>query len=68
MNQLKKAVQDYLQMRRSLGYKLKKAPGVLSDFVCFLGEQGATHITIPLARNREPRLDHRVFSVAGSKQ
>lgn len=49
MNQLKKAVRDYVQMRRSLGYKLKKAPGLLSDFASFLEEQGATHITIPLA-------------------
>lgn len=49
MNQLKKAVRDYVQMRRSLGYKLKKAPGLLSDFVSFLQEQGTTHITIPLA-------------------
>jgi integrase len=49
MNRLTKAVRDYVQMRRSLGYKLKKAPGLLSDFVSFLEEQGATHITIPLA-------------------
>ena len=49
MNQLKKAVRDYVQMRRSLGYRLKKAPGLLSDFVSFLEEQGAIHITIPLA-------------------
>jgi hypothetical protein len=41
MNQLKKAVRDNVQMRRSLGYKLKKAPGWLSDFVSILEEQGA---------------------------
>jgi integrase len=49
MNQLQKAVRDYVQMRRSLGYKLEKAPGLLSDFVSFLQAQGASHITILLA-------------------
>lgn len=49
MSQLKKAVRDYVQLRRSLGYKLKKAPSLLSDFVSFLEDQGATHITISLA-------------------
>lgn len=49
MNRLKKAVIDYVEMRRSLGYKLQMAPRLLSDFVTFLEEQGADHITIPLA-------------------
>ena len=49
MNQLKKAVMDYVEMRRSLGYKLQMAPRLLSDFVTFLEEQGTDHITIPLA-------------------
>lgn len=49
MNSLKKAVRDYVQMRRSLGYKLKEAPALLSEFVSFLEEQGAKHITSALA-------------------
>lgn len=49
MNRLKKAVIDYVEMRRSLGYKLQMAPRLLSDFVTFLEEQGSDHITIPLA-------------------
>jgi integrase/recombinase XerD len=49
MSGLKKAVEDYLSMRRALGYKLKDAAGLLSDFVAFYEEQDAKHITIPLA-------------------
>jgi integrase/recombinase XerD len=49
MRQLKKAVKDYLNMRRALGYKLKDMAGSLSEFVAFYEGQGAEHITIPLA-------------------
>jgi len=49
MKGLQKAVKDYLNMRRALGYKLKDAPRLLSDFVAFYEEQAASHITIPLA-------------------
>jgi integrase/recombinase XerD len=49
MSELKKAVKDYLSMRRALGYKLKDVAGSLSDFVAFYEEQDAEHITIPLA-------------------
>ncbi len=49
MSGLLKAVKDYVSMRRALGYKLKDAARLLSDFVAFYEEQGAHHITIPLA-------------------
>ena len=49
MKGLQKAVIDYVSMRRALGYKLKDAARLLSDFVAFCKEQGAQHITIPLA-------------------
>ena len=49
MNRLKKAVKDYVEMRRSLGYKLQQESSLLSDFVSFLQKQGVDHITIPLA-------------------
>jgi integrase len=49
MNRLKKAIRDYVSLRRSLGYKLREAPAMLSDFVAFLDKQKADHITIPLA-------------------
>jgi integrase/recombinase XerD len=49
MKRLEKAVRDYLDLRRSLGFKLEKVPGLLSDFLSFLKEQGANYITVTLA-------------------
>ena len=49
MNRLRKAVKDYLEMRRALGYKLSKAAVLLPQFVDFLHQQGSSVITIPLA-------------------
>lgn len=49
MNPLLKAAKDYIALRRSMGYKLRAVPPVLSAFVSFLKKRGANHITIPLA-------------------
>jgi len=49
MKGLQKAVNDYVSMRRALGYKLKDAAPLLADFVAFCKAQRAPHITIPLA-------------------
>lgn len=49
MNSLQKAVKDYIEMRRALGYKLREAAALLKHFVLFLGQQGSSFITIPLA-------------------
>ena len=49
MNTLRKAVEDYLAMRRALGFKLRDAGTGLLDFVSFLEQQGATHVTTSLA-------------------
>ncbi len=49
MNTWSKSVEDYIQMRRSLGFKLQYAQIGLLNFVAFLEECGAHHITIPLA-------------------
>ena len=49
MNRLRKAVKDYIGMRRALGYKLSKAAVLLPQFVDFLHQQGSSVITIPLA-------------------
>jgi integrase len=49
MSGFRKAVRDYINLRRSLGYKLRDAAPLLSDFVSFLEDEGADHITIPLA-------------------
>ena len=49
MSVFRKAVRDYINLRRSSGYKMVDAAPLLSDFVSFLEKEGADHITIPLA-------------------
>lgn len=49
MSKLTKAVRDYIQLRRSLGYKMRAALPLLLDFVSFLDERKVDRITIPLA-------------------
>jgi integrase/recombinase XerD len=49
MKALKQAVQDYLALRRSLGFKLGGAGIALSKFAAFLQARGASHITTQLA-------------------
>ncbi len=49
MNNLRKAVKDYVEMRRSLGFKLKRAAVLLPEFVAFLHQQGSSVITTRLA-------------------
>jgi len=49
MNSLRQAVQQYLAMRRSLGFKLQRVGRALLDFVSFLKQHRASYITLPLA-------------------
>ncbi len=49
MNTLQQAVQEYLTMRRSLGFKLQRAGSALLDFVSFLEQRRASYITLRLA-------------------
>jgi hypothetical protein len=49
MNTLRQAVQEYLTMRRSLGYKLKGAGKGLLNFVTFMEQHSASYITHSLA-------------------
>jgi integrase/recombinase XerD len=57
MNTLRQAVQEYLQLRRNLGFKLKEAGKALPDFVNFLERQQASSITqaLALAWAQQPR-------------
>ena len=45
MNTLRQAVQEYLVMRRSFGFKLEHAGPALLDFVSFLQQHRASYIT-----------------------
>jgi len=49
MNTLRQALQEYLAMRRSLGFTLRRVAPRLLDFVSFMEEQHASYITVPLA-------------------
>jgi integrase len=49
MNTLRQAAQEYLTMRRSLGYKLQEAGKGLLDFVTFMERRRASYITQLLA-------------------
>jgi integrase/recombinase XerD len=42
---LEQALKDYLSIRRSLGYRLRKAEGLLRNFVAFLQAERASYIS-----------------------
>ena len=46
MSTLREAVPEYLAMRRSLGFQLHHASVELLNFIRFLEERGASHITV----------------------
>ena len=49
MNTLREALQQYLSLRRSLGFKLREDGARLSDFVTFMEQRNASYITHELA-------------------
>jgi integrase len=73
MTILREAVRDYLNLRRSLGFKLREAGKELIDFVRFLEQHNTDYITQALAlawaqqpSNAQPAYwAHRLSSVRG---
>jgi integrase/recombinase XerD len=49
MTELSEVVEDYLAMRRSLGFKLTHYGRLLGDFVAYLDDTGATTVTTDAA-------------------
>ncbi len=49
MKSLSQAAQEYISLRRSLGYKLIDAASLLKDFGSFMEREGASYITAKLA-------------------
>jgi hypothetical protein len=49
MNTLREALHEYLAMRRSLGFRLRRVAPRLVDFVTFMEQEHASYITVPLA-------------------
>ena len=48
MKSLEQAWNDYLRIRRSLGYRLREPEGLLRNFAAFLHAEGAPYITTEL--------------------
>jgi integrase len=49
MNELRKALNEYLSIRRKLGFKLQAAGKLLHDFVSFTEKEGVSFITAEIA-------------------
>jgi integrase/recombinase XerD len=49
MSMLRKSMEEYLTMRRRLGFKLHEAGQRLEDFVCYMERRRASHISASLA-------------------
>jgi integrase/recombinase XerD len=49
MSTLRNAAQEYLSIRRAVGFKLARAEGLLLSFVDFADAQGSAHVTSELA-------------------
>ena len=58
MNALKEGIQDYLTLRRGLGFKLKKHSRFLREFELFLEQAGAVRITTRLALQWATQPEH----------
>jgi integrase/recombinase XerD len=59
MRSLRQAVDDYLSLRRSLGFKLLRHEHYLREFVSFLKQKGVTRITTQLALEFATRHQHQ---------
>lgn len=57
MNTLREAVQEYLTLRRSLGFKLREDGARLADFAAYMEQHKASYIThrLALAWAQEPK-------------
>ena len=59
MTSLRDVVEDYITLRRSLGFQLRDAANGLRDFASFMEERGAAHVTTELARQWAMQPAHR---------
>jgi len=59
---LEQALNDYLHIRRRLGFQLREPESLLRNFVMFLQAEGASYITRELAVRwaTEPAKDNRL--------
>lgn len=65
MTKLRKAIHDYLELRRSLGFKLEKHEVALQEFAAFLTRKHSARITTALALEWATRhADHQPYTWA----
>lgn len=62
MSTLQQAVQDYIEVRRRLGFKLREAGRALIDFAAFLDAHDAQYVTTELALAWAQRPSHALPS------
>ena len=67
MIDLRRALADYLALRRSLGFKLQWADQRLSDFLDHLERAGSPVITLPLALSwaKDPKIGYKMINARG---
>jgi site-specific recombinase XerD len=58
MSRLDTALNEYLAIRRTLGFELREVAGCLRNFVTFLGAESTSHITTELALRWATRPAH----------
>ena len=49
MNRLREGIEDYIALRRRLGFKLRRMSEGLRQFATFLEQKAASHVTTELA-------------------
>ena len=67
MNTLRQAMEDYLELRRGLGFKLVNYGAWLREFVSFLEKNNASHITTALAVQFALRDSHQEAKAQASR-
>lgn len=63
MKTLHDGVEEYVNMRRALGFKLDRPGRLLFDFVSFMQEESASHITTELAL-RSQKSESRLTTIS----
>jgi chorismate-pyruvate lyase len=65
MNSLRQSIEEYLAMRRSLGFKLREAGQALADFAAFMERRRASYITqVRISRKEGQRFTARRSTVS----
>lgn len=67
MSKLREALEKYIAVRRSLGFKLRNVEYVLRNFVTFVERKGAMHITTDLALRWTKQMPAVQLDTCGSR-